>query len=390
MQSLPRVLPVLLLLFLIAFVACRDDENNQNPGGGGNNGGAVPQGMTRLYGTALDSLGQPVAGVALHVFYPAAGEPGSPVLLGSDVLFFDTAQVLTTECNGTVPLQDGITVKIYWDANDNNLADPSDPQPTPCTDFPNCPPGSVNYNEFPINGGANGLPGMFIVENDFNVIGEALSPNRFYLRIFCTDGNVLWTSEMVNVPEGPSEYAFHEFVCTTCSGIPQVPEWRLDPAYPNPTVDTSKVIFGLEQSARAVITLRQESNGRTDTVMNQVLPSGIHQTNILVSDRANGLYDYHYTAGSFAQTKTLLKNQSDHSVLRVTPEIGLTDGDGNYRFETAAGVTVDRRGSGNENLGAVMLDQVRLIAIKAGYQDLDTTFAIASAESLRVDLVLRP
>jgi hypothetical protein len=387
MKTLQSVLLRTLILSLVVFAACREEDANQPPGNG--NGGSVPDGMTRLYGNVLDSTGQPVAGVALHVVYPVDGAHVNQVMNGSDVLLFDTMQVLTTECNGSVPLQDGISVKIYWDENNNGIADSTDPQPPLCTDPPNCA-GTVNYNEFPMNGGAMlGVPGWFVVENDFNTIGDVLTPNRFFLRIFCTDGHVLWTSELVQFPPGPSEYGFHGFVCTACSGIPEIPEWRLDQGYPNPTVDSAIVTFGLEQAAQALITLREASSNRLDTLLNEARTAGSHRITVHLDNRANGLFEYHFSAGSFGQTDALLKNESDHNVLRVTPEIALTEGNGSYRFNTAAGVTMDRRGQGNENLGIVLLDQVRLIAIKSGYQDLDTTLAITSAESLRVDLTLR-
>jgi hypothetical protein len=378
----------LLCLSFVTFIACQEDEGDLPPGDG--NEGFVPAGMTRLYGTVNDQAGQPVSDVELHVIYPAApsatAQPFTP-----SVTFLYTTEVLTTTCDGSTPLPDGIPVLIFWD-QDGDGPDATDPQPPLCDNPPDCgggPSFTVNYNVFPINGAALlGIPGTFAVETDFSTVGDVLSPNRFYLRIYCSDGNVLWTSEPMDIPQGPSEYHVNFAPCSQCQGVPDVPHWTLDQSYPNPTTGPVSIRFGLEQSAQALLTLRQMSNGHVDTLLFGQRNPGSDTLTYDVSARANGLYEYRFSAASFNSNDYLLKNETEIAILQNSQEIDHTLSDGTYRFDTAAGVSIDRRGSNNENLGALALEQVRLIAIKPGYITADTTFAVASAESLRVDLTL--
>lgn len=384
MLSTKHVLLSALILSLLLLVSCRD-EDQQPP----ENGGGIPQGMTRLYGTVRETNGQPISGVALHVVYDFGSLASFAPMTPSSALLY-TLQVLTTTCNGNTALQDGIAVQIFWDV-DSDGPDETDPQPPLCSQPPDCPEGpayTVNFNEFEINGVEQlQIPGTFVSERDFATVGDVLSPNRYYLRIYCTDGNVLWTSQVIDVPQGPSEQEMF-FTCTQCEGIPEIPVWSLSQSYPNPATDSVTIRFSLEQSAQTLLTLRQLSNNRLDTLLLESLGSGGQSRDYDITERANGLYEYRFNAGTFAQSDLMLKNETDTGVLSGMPEIDLTEDNGSYRFDTAAGVTIDRRGEADENLGTAFLDHVHMIAIKPGFQIADTLIAVTSAESLNVDITL--
>ncbi|HEY3295031.1 MAG TPA: hypothetical protein VGL38_06315 [bacterium] len=119
---------------------------------------------------------------------------------------------LTTACppQGTTPIPDGRIVKIFWDSN-NNGPDLVDPQPQVCIDPPDCidgPPGSVNYNQFQMNGTAGGYgAGYFVTDNpNFASSGVTPDPSRYYLRIYQPDGvTVLWTSRAFTITTGAQE-----------------------------------------------------------------------------------------------------------------------------------------------------------------------------------------
>jgi hypothetical protein len=390
MKIFPRSLFMILIILPAVFIlSCRQQDEEQPPPSGGD---GVAQGMTRLYGTVRDAAGQPVSNVALHVVYDFSGASASRVMTPSSVFFFDTLQVLTTTCDGSDPLPDGIPVEIFWDV-DGDGPDDTDPQPPLCDNPPDCldgPAHTVNYNEFLMNGEAMfGVPGTFAVDRDFQTVGDVLSPNRFYLRIFCSDGNVLWESEVVDVPSGPSERQLHQFLCHTCSGIPEVPVWSLSQCYPNPTADSITINYGLQEAAPALMTLREVSRNRLDTLLSGSQTAGNHVLVASLGHHPNGLYEYQFSAPAYSQSRRLLKNETDTAVLGGTSAIDISDDAGAYRFDTAGGITIDRRGSANENLGTAALDHVHIIAIKAGYQVADTMVTAASAESLNVDITLR-
>ena len=137
------------------------------------------------------------------------------------------APALTTTCppQGTTPIPDGRIVKIFWDSNGNG-PDLTDPQPTVCTDPPLCeqgPIGTVNYNQFTMNGTANGYgPGYFLTDYNFNSVNVMPDPPRYYLRIYELDGvNFLWTSRVFTLTSGAQEIWLSQSDWTCGRGGPQ-------------------------------------------------------------------------------------------------------------------------------------------------------------------------
>jgi hypothetical protein len=134
---------------------------------------------------------------------------------------------LTTACppQGTTPIPDGQIVKIFWDSNSNG-PDPSDPQPAICIDPPACeqgPAGTVNYNQFLMNGVAQGIgAGYFYTDASFQSATVLPDPPRYYLRIFAQDGiNYLWTSRVFTLSSGPQDVVLQQSDWTCGAGGPQ-------------------------------------------------------------------------------------------------------------------------------------------------------------------------
>jgi hypothetical protein len=133
---------------------------------------------------------------------------------------------LTTTCGGATPIPDGTIVKIFWDQNGDG-PDATDLQPPLCNDPPFCesqlPLGSVNFNQFPMNGSSsNGQAGTFSGESYMTTQGITPNPPRYYLRIFQPDGiTPLWTSVVKTLVPGIQDINFiaSEWVCG--SGGPQ-------------------------------------------------------------------------------------------------------------------------------------------------------------------------
>ena len=137
------------------------------------------------------------------------------------------AAPLTTTCppQGTTPIPDGRLVKIFWDANSNG-PDTTDVQPTVCIDPPNClqgPNGTVNYNQFTLNGQSQGLgAGYFYPYPNFTSAFTLPDPPRYYLRVYDTDGvTVLWTTRVYTLAIGPQEIWIQQSDWTCGSGGPQ-------------------------------------------------------------------------------------------------------------------------------------------------------------------------
>jgi hypothetical protein len=387
------VLFSVLMLAQLLVISCRDDEEDQGGNGGG---GSVPAGMTRLYGDVRDANGQPLADVALHVIYDVTpGAAIQDVAVPSSTTIYYLGMPLTTECNGNTPIPDGIMVKIFWD-NDSDGADPDDPQPPVCEEPPDCitgPLGTVNLNEFPFNGAHDleGAAGTFYTQRNLVTSGDVLVPNRFYFRVYCTDGNVLWQSDQVyDIPQGPSELFISGFTCTECNGIPVPPAWSLEQNYPNPAADSAHIWFGLFEAATALLTIREERTGNVDTLLNEALASGSHTLDFDLQARANGVYQYRLNASTYSESRLLLKNEENVNALPLLPSLDVSDGGGTYSFDTAAETNIALRTEENVNQGAAILDHLRIIAIKPGYAIADTSIAIVSAESLRVDLIMHP
>jgi hypothetical protein len=132
---------------------------------------------------------------------------------------------LTTTCNGSTPIPDGRTIKIFWDV-DSDGPDLTDPQPTVCDVPPECdtgPVGTVNYNAFSFNGTAMGRgAGYFEPAALFVQSLDMPNPPRFYLRVYESDGvTLLWTSAVKIVVSGVQDIHFprNEWTCGT--GGPQ-------------------------------------------------------------------------------------------------------------------------------------------------------------------------
>ncbi len=381
---------LLALLSLTVMSGCKDEEQDDN-NNGGNNPGELAPGVARITGSAHDANGAPIANATVHIIYDLDG-PGANAapLVGSSVSFINTTQMLVTECGGDFPLSDGILVQIYWD-NDANGPDADDPQPPLCSDPPNCDDGparTVNYTSFPINGNALGAPGLFATTRNFVTIGEVLDPNIFYLRIFCTDNEILYQSNPITLPPGPSEQDV-SFNCNQCEGIPVIPQWYLSAAYPDPVEDSVTINFGLEVAAQALLTVQYVGYEDSDTLRHASLPAGDYTFHADLPGFPNGLYEYVLRAGSYVNRRTFLLNTTNESRLRQQWPMAFSASDGSYRFDLAAGQTIEIRDQANQVDGQAVLNRVRVLAFQ-GTLRADTTFAIASQESVAVDLTLRP
>jgi hypothetical protein len=137
---------------------------------------------------------------------------------------YETDQILTTRCEGTVPLPDGTPVLIYWDANSNG-PDPADVLAPLCDAPPDCPtgpPGTHNLNTFPLNGEAVGMPGGFLSDPCFLSVARIPSPARYYLVISYLDveDSIGYTVRYISnvltftVPGVPQDFETGPWTCT--------------------------------------------------------------------------------------------------------------------------------------------------------------------------------
>jgi len=381
------------LAIAMSLASCKKEKTPTN-----SNPNQIPSDVARISGSVHDAAGNPISDVFLHIVYPQAapvmmiGVPQTP----TTAVFMDVSEVLFTECDGSVPLPDGVMVKIFWDRNSNG-PDDSDPPPPLCDNPPECrsgPPLTVNFTEFPINGVAQELgAGLFVSERAFHTIGDMLEPNRFYARILCADGRTLYTSQVLDLPGGPSTQVLH-FTCTGCTGAPVVPQWVLNPSYPNPATDSVTLSFGLQEAAHALVTLRGNARGRVDTLVNQTLPSGPRLQRAALSSAAtgriaNGLYAVRLQAGTFDQQQDLLKNDTTTVRLQNTEAAVTTTSDGSFTLDAPAGISFVRRGDQGDSLGTATLSRLRVVAIKVGFVVSDTTFEVSGGQAYSVNFVLR-
>ncbi|MCB9391370.1 MAG: T9SS type A sorting domain-containing protein [Calditrichaeota bacterium] len=106
---------------------------------------------------------------------------------------------LTDACGGGAPLTNACNVQIYWDAN-NNGADELDALVPVGPAF-----NEANFNTFPLDEyGFFGLPGCFVMLENFTIAGSTPQPSKYYLVVDC--GNVKWTSRVVTIADGYSEH----------------------------------------------------------------------------------------------------------------------------------------------------------------------------------------
>lgn len=345
-----------------------------------------------VIGTVSDASGAPLANVQMHVIYNVNAAPVSP-LDDSQVPFntiFFTTQTLTTECDGNIPLAEGTNIEIMWDADDDGQYSTGDRLPPVCPTPPdNCPFQSVNFDHFSLNGIELGIgPGTFGTDPTFTSFGEHLDPNRFYLVIRCTDGNVLWRSEMINVPDGLSEFDL-QFECLPCEGTP-IGETSMGFAYPNPAADEFNLPFILRANESTTIRTTSLSTGGTATLFQNALTQGEQNVLLDISDLPNGLYVYTMSAGSFLGRDTLLKN-APYEMLPSEPALNTTDTDGSFAMDIPFGQTITLRGATSNPLGeSAPLDSVRIVAILNGYQPADTTISMIAAEQHELNFRLTP
>lgn len=126
---------------------------------------------------------------------------------------------LTTTCGGGTPLEDGRVVRVFWDV-DSDGPDITDPLAPLCDVPPLCeegPGGTMNYNEFTVNGTALEMgAGYFYTEYGMDSHGVLPEPPRYYLRIYEPDGlNYLWTSSVETLSAGFQEiyFSFSDWTC---------------------------------------------------------------------------------------------------------------------------------------------------------------------------------
>jgi hypothetical protein len=385
--SLVRI--AVMMAGLFAIVSCHKNSTPTQP-----NDHTVPGSGAHITGVVHETNGAVLTDVLLHVVYefPADQQKRMEPMVPSVTNFYDTSQVLDTACDSNVPLSDGVVVKIFWDRNSNG-PDPSDPQPPLCANPPDCDDatvGTVNITEFTVNSVASELaPGLFWADRNFATIGEILSPNRFFARIYCSDGRVLYESDAVNLAQGFSEVPLH-FHCYPCVGAPEVPAWALDQPYPNPATDSVLIHYGLQENAEAMVTLVWP-NQHVDTLASGSINSGGHSHSLRLStEYPNGLYTVRMNSSAYQNAAVFLKNESDSTVLRATREVTSTDHDGAFGFYTQAGTVIQQRGTSGQPLGPLELNRVRVVATRVGYEIADTTFSVADLHEYSLSFRLRP
>ncbi|MBU1984631.1 hypothetical protein KJ815_09505, partial [bacterium] len=136
-------------------------------------------------------------------------------------LYYYRPTPLYDGCGGITPLPDGTVVQILWD-NDLDGPDLGDPRPELCADPPFCysgPAGTVNFNEFTMNGGVLGLgEGYFYTETGFFSANRLPPLPRYYLRICLPTER--WESNVFTLLSGPQEVEITSWTCVpaSCSG----------------------------------------------------------------------------------------------------------------------------------------------------------------------------
>jgi hypothetical protein len=379
---------VVALALLFAAASCKKDEDNPTGPDNNNNGP-----MRHITGTVRDTDGNPLANAALHVVYemPAQAHTQAAYPINTpSIIIFENTEPLYTECGGNVPLPDGVMVRLFWDANGNGV-DSTDEPPPLCDHPPLCEDGparTVNIIEFPINGVELTMgPGFFSSNPGLVTALDMLVPNRYYARIYCADGNVLYTSNVIEAPSGLTD-AYLTFNCTPCSGAPVIPEWSLTQSYPNPATDTITVPYTLRDTSAATLTIRLWVDPWMDTLSWGRHPSGGYSFDTVISEYPNGLYEIRLQAGTFIGSHTVLKNVTDMNVLRATDGLVYTGTDGAFAMDVAAGVMIDLRGAHGENNGTTTLARLKIAAIKPGYAIADTTFDATVSTEHTVELIL--
>ncbi|MCC6477009.1 hypothetical protein IT157_08135, partial [bacterium] len=111
-------------------------------------------------------------------------------------MFYDpTVTPLTNQCGSGDILPDGTTVEIFWDDNSDG------PDPTDAL-LPLDHPSQPNFNTFPLNTGAFGLPGGVILDPVFSCAVAGPVPPRFWIRICVPDSARHYHSRVWTVQPG--------------------------------------------------------------------------------------------------------------------------------------------------------------------------------------------
>ncbi len=377
---------LLLTLASFVFLSCKKEEDDPPTD-------PVETPPENVIGTVTDQNGAPLANVQMHIVYSVVAVPASPLdeIANPTQAIFFTEQVLTTSCDSDIPLADGTNILVMWDADNDHEYSAGDRQPTVCLNPEDCGFQTVNFNQFALNGVAIGLgPGTFMTDPAFTTVGEHLEPSRFYLEIRCSDGNVLWRSEMVDIPDGLSDQPLDSMHCFPCVGSP-VGETTLGFAYPNPAQDEVTIPFTLRATSDVTISTRSLSTGAVATRFQGAVEQGAQTRSLDLSEIPNGLYVYSMNSNGFAGQDTLLKNVSDNNELRGEPALTSTDGEGKFKMNAPFGASIALREASSNPLGeSLPLDSVRVVAILNGYLPSDTTIALSAAEQHNLSIRLFP
>ncbi|HEY3295062.1 MAG TPA: T9SS type A sorting domain-containing protein [bacterium] len=154
---------------------------------------------------------------------------------------YDDSLTLTTTCGGSTPLPEGTMMTVYYDANSNG-PDASDQPGTVCDQPPDCPsgpPGTLNMNQSPINGVAQGIgAGMFLTDPCLTSSGITPSPARYYLVINypANHPTIKWTSSVFTVAVGPQDVRLVNWTCEVVGTPVECTPTRHISFTPNPPV----------------------------------------------------------------------------------------------------------------------------------------------------------
>jgi len=142
-------------------------------------------------------------------------QPFSAVIYNVEFMLRDICEV----GNG---LPDGTPIEIWWDI-DSDGPDADDVRPTLCDVPPDCPggpAGTVNYNEFLMNGEAQFIgAGYFATESAFTSQGSLPIPPRYYLVVRCSGGSIHYRTPVFTLASGGQEVYAHNWECFPCADV---------------------------------------------------------------------------------------------------------------------------------------------------------------------------
>lgn len=165
-----------------------------------------------------------------------------------------------------------------------------------------------------------------------------------------------------------------------------ITENALHQNYPNPVISMTTIMVDLVNANNVLLTVEARGGEYLATVAFGPMAAGRHFVDFDATDLPNGFYDIHLMVAEFDTTVTMLIN----APAGMAGAVAATDSTGEYITDIPIGNTIQVVDGSANRLGQAVLQDVRVMAVKQGYQPNDSLISLQNQELRTLNFMLAP